>query len=74
MIKTSQGNGLVGLMQERWLPPKPIYRFHVAPTKILTQFFSESQMKILNFIWIKKILSISKSIISLISDIMNFDP
>lgn len=31
-------------------------------------------MKILNFSWIKKILSISKSIIiSLLSDIMNFD-
>lgn len=60
--------------KQKWLLPKPIYRFNAVPTKIPTQFFSESEMKILNFIWIKKNLRISKNIIiNLISDIMTFD-
>jgi hypothetical protein len=36
------------------IPPKAIYKFNTLPSKFLTEFFTDLERTILNFIWKNK--------------------
>jgi hypothetical protein len=54
-------HGSVGLTVKMAILPKAIYRVNVIPIRILTQFFTDIERSILNFLWSNKKLRISKT-------------